>query len=146
MKKFLLFCLAVALCASCKGDDGWSGRDFESLLTFTKAEMTVAANDENGFAVPAKLLTPWEKELGYGIKVNEQESTAIPGTHFVIPDKLIYEFPANTTDEQLIDFELIPENITEEVVLVLEASYHITGSYENKLIQKMTIHILPAEE
>lgn len=87
----------------------------------TKAniEVQVALN------VPIEQFTRWE--YMYSVQVIEEASTAISGVHYNLLEGSMI---AGETDIKHLYFDLIPENITEEVTLMLHADSfrHVFGA------------------
>lgn len=124
---------------SCKDNVGYV--DVKSYFTFTTDITSVLVDQTDKFLVSARKSSKDDKSTLERIVVLECESTATAGVHFILPEKMEYTFPVKSTAEQSIEFTLIPENITEEVVLVL--SKEDNGYWNLGRYTKTKVHIFP---
>lgn len=147
MKKIIILSLASILFAACQNKDDNSPRFDAGAVTFKTAEKIVEVDSR---------VTSFDLELEYtripdswiygtwaGVWLDEEHSTAVDGVHFV--NEWFYSFSGNGDKDISHKIEIIPANITEEVVLV----YTTHQSYTFVLTENgntMVIYASPIED
>ena len=144
MKQIIVLTILIMLHTSCDNNKEIKLPHYDSYFTFMEHETNVFIEDGDEFVVKARKTRADKSVTAQYVKVIENESTAIAGIHFTTPAKMSYLFPSNNTDEQSLAFNLIPENITGALVLVLGLDFDNYGFVDDgNHIDKIKIHIIP---
>ena len=122
MLKKLIIVAAVAIFAACDKTEKTPSEAEYGVFSFDEAESIVPVSPSTGSCDLKCHYIKMPADKYYGIWplvwFDERKSTALPNVHFV--DETIFPFTGNGSANLNFELKLIPENITEEVSLVLK--------------------------